>query len=58
MEKLPPLFHVNNKYEYFRSSVKYIGRNNEYYKFYTSKGALLLIDKNNAHLIFGQRIRN
>lgn len=54
--QLPPLFHVNNKYEYFRSKVTYFARDNHWYKFHKEIGADIWVDANHVHLIYGDRV--
>lgn len=48
--KIPPVFHVDKYYEYYRKPVRYTHRDNHYH-YFTGFGNLM-IDSNNTRLIF------
>lgn len=54
--KLPPLFHVDGHYEYFRKPVVYFERDNHWYKFHKDGGADVWIDNRHINLIFEVRL--
>ena len=49
--QLPPYFHVDRHYTYFRAKVTYYQRDNHWYKFHKMAGADIWIDRDHLHLI-------
>lgn len=49
--KLPPYFHVDGNYTYFRAKVVYYQRDNHWYRFHKPGGADIWIDRDHLHLI-------
>lgn len=49
--QLPPFFHVDKAYTYFRAKVVYYQRDNHWYKFHKPGGADVWIDRDHLHLI-------
>lgn len=56
MDKLiPKYFDQKNEYTYFREPIKYIDRDEKYYRFLRQSGGEVLIDTFHVNLIFDKR---
>ncbi len=54
---LPEYFNPRSDYEYFRRPVKYLSRDNHYYRFEMQSGCGLLIDRDHLNLIWEKQKR-